>query len=142
MEIQMTINVSAQTAVKIAELLAGENKVGAPVVSAAASTPVQNTAPIQTTTPVQAASAPTQQTVPTAPIQQQTAPVQSAVPVAPPCEYTIEQIQLACAPLMDAGRQQELVNLLAQFGVQALPQLQKEQLGAFATALRGLGAKI
>ena len=43
---------------------------------------------------------------------------------------------------MDQGRQKDLQNLLAQFGVTALPQLMKEQYGAFATALRGMGAPI
>ena len=44
--------------------------------------------------------------------------------------------------LMDAGRVDELVNLLHSFGVQAVTDLKPEQMGAFATALRGMGAKI
>ena len=35
-----------------------------------------------------------------------------------------------------------LLQLLKDFGVEALPTLQPEQYGAFATALRGLGAQI
>lgn len=44
--------------------------------------------------------------------------------------------------LMDSGRQADLQGLLKTFGVEALPALPKEQYGAFATALRGMGAQI
>ena len=57
-------------------------------------------------------------------------------------EYTEDDLAKAAIPLMDAGGQRVLVDLLSQFGVTTLPQLPKEQYGAFATALRGLGAKI
>ena len=63
------------------------------------------------------------------------------VPVAAPL-YTMDQLAVAATQLMDAGRQQDLLALLAQFGVQALTMLPKEQYGAFATALRQMGAKI
>lgn len=56
--------------------------------------------------------------------------------------YTMEQLAVAATQLMDAGRRAELVNLLNQFGVQALTALPKEQYGAFATQLRAMGAKI
>ena len=36
----------------------------------------------------------------------------------------------------------DLMNLLHSFGVQAVMDLKPEQLGAFATALRDMGAKI
>ena len=67
---------------------------------------------------------------------------QTGVPVAPGPQYTVDQIMQAGATLMDAGRVDELVNLLHTFGVQAVTDLKPEQMGAFATALRGLGAKI
>ena len=44
--------------------------------------------------------------------------------------------------LMDSGKQQELIALLGQFGAAAIPELRPEQYGAFATALRGMGAQI
>ena len=44
--------------------------------------------------------------------------------------------------LMDSGRQNDLINLLAQFGVNSVPHLQPNQYGAFATALREMGAQI
>ena len=43
---------------------------------------------------------------------------------------------------MDGGKQQEVLALLAKFGVQALTMLPQEQYGNFATELRILGAKI
>lgn len=69
-------------------------------------------------------------------------PAPTGVPVAPPEQYTADQIMKAGAVLMDAGRVSELVNLLHSFGVNAVTELKPEQLGAFATALRSMGAKI
>lgn len=64
------------------------------------------------------------------------------VPLAQPPKYTIDQIMAAGATLMDAGKVNDLMNLLHSFGVQAVMDLKPEQLGAFATGLRELGAKI
>ena len=75
-----------------------------------------------------------QTTIPTAP-----AP---SVPVATAPQYTIEQIMKAGATLMDAGKIDELRKLIDSFGVEAVTNLKPEQLGAFATELRKLGAKI
>ena len=69
-------------------------------------------------------------------------PAPAPVPTAATPTYTLEQLAVAATPLIDGGRRQELVSLLAQFGVRAMTQLQKEQYGAFATALRGLGSQI
>lgn len=65
-----------------------------------------------------------------------------SVPLAQPPKYTVDQIMAAGAMLMDAGKVNELMNLLHSFGVQAVMDLKPEQLGAFATAMRGLGAQI
>lgn len=98
--------------------------------------PVQ-TAPVQTT-PVQ--SAPVQMTpVQSAPVQ--SAPVMGAVPTSTP-SYTQDDLVKASMTLMDSGKQGELISLLGQFGVNALPELPPEKYGAFATALRGMGAQI
>lgn len=48
----------------------------------------------------------------------------------------------AGAALIDAGKINELMGLLNNFGVQAVTQLKQDQLGAFATELRKLGAQI
>ena len=65
----------------------------------------------------------------------------AAVPTAT-ATYTIDQLAYAASPLIDAGKLPELQALLGQFGVNILTELPAEQYGAFATALRGLGAKI
>ena len=48
----------------------------------------------------------------------------------------------AGSTLMDAGKINDLMNLLHTFGVQAVMDLKPEQLGAFATEMRALGATI
>lgn len=82
---------------------------------------------------------PTTTVAPVAPVQQAAA---QTVPTTAPT-YTLDQLAAAGAQLMDAGKQNDLINLLNnQFGVQALTMLKPEQFGAFATALRQLGAQI
>lgn len=88
-------------------------------------------APVQTMAPTQQAVAAV------AAIPPQAAPVQTVAP-----SYSMDDLTNAAVMLMDSGRQADLLNLLAQFGVEALPALPREQYGAFATALRGLGAQI
>ena len=104
--------------------------------------PVQQTAPAMTQPVQQVAPATpqpvqTQQMAPVTPPPVQQAPVQTAAP-----SYTADDLARAAMTLMDSGRQGDLINLLAQFGTEALTQLPQEQYGAFATALRGLGAPI
>jgi len=100
--------------------------------------PVQQQQPVQQAPTQQYTAPPAQQ----APTQQYTAPpAQQSVPTQAQ-SYTMDQLAIAATQLMDAGKRNELVNLLAQFGVQALTALPKEQYGAFATALRGMGARI
>ena len=69
-------------------------------------------------------------------------PTTTAVPLAAAPKFTIEQIMAAGATLMDAGKVNELIDLLHSFGVQAVMDLKPEQLGAFATKMRKMGAKI
>lgn len=99
-------------------------------------TPVAPTVSVQQP-PVQ--QAPVQQ-----PVSTQSAPVQQPAPTVPTSSinYTLDDLARAAMTIMDSGRQGDLVGLLAQFGVEALPALPKEQYGAFATALRGWGAQI
>lgn len=68
----------------------------------------------------------------------------AVAPVAAAPTYTMEQIGKAGADLVsqDAAKMPELLALLQKYGVQAITQLKPEQLGAFATELRGLGAKL
>ena len=88
---------------------------------------------------------------PVVPVQTQAAPpVQQAPAAAVPTsattysmdDYSMDDLARAGMTLMDSGHQTELQQLLVQFGVNSLPELPVEQYGAFATALRGLGAQI
>lgn len=113
-----------------------------------AAAPVTTSAPTVATAPLP--TVPVTTTVPTAapapvmtppPAAASAVPPQTTVPTAVPT-YQIADLARAAATLMDAGKQPQLLALLAQFGVQSLGQLKPEQFGQFATALRGLGAKL
>ena len=75
------------------------------------------------------------------PVTSQAVPVQAAVPTSAPA-YALDDLARAAMTLMDSGRQPDLQKLLSDFGVEALPALPPERYGAFATALRGMGAQI
>lgn len=97
--------------------------------------PTQPTpAPVATPTPAPAPAAPAQTVAPTNP-----APT---VPVTTAPTYTLDQIAKAGASLVDAGKMEQLLALLAKYGVQAVTQLQPDQYGVFATELRTLGAQL
>lgn len=65
------------------------------------------------------------------------------VPTSAP-SYSMEQLAVAATQLVEAGRREEVTELLASFGASPpyLMQLPKELYGAFATKLREMGAKI
>ena len=97
--------------------------------------------------------APAEQPVPSAPVVTAPAAVAPATPadftVQPAAavptaqsSYTLDDLARAGMTLMDSGRQGDLFQLLARFGVDALPALPQAQYGAFATALRQMGAHI
>ena len=92
--------------------------------------------------PVQTASA-VQQVITAAPIAPAVPTPVTTAPTAPAAEYTTDQLALACGALVDAGKVNELADLLNnKFGVAALPNLPKEQYNAFAVAIREMGAQI
>lgn len=84
---------------------------------------------------------PTSVSVPTTPEPPQAQPT-PAVPVAPVKEYTLEEIQVALQPLMDAGRTNEIVGLMQKYKVASLPELPKEQFPNLVVDLRNMGARI
>lgn len=84
---------------------------------------------------------PTSVSVPTTPEPTQAQPT-PAVPVAPVKEYTLEEIQVALQPLMDAGRTNEIVGLMQKYKVASLPELPKEQFPNLVVDLRNMGARI
>ena len=116
------------------------------------SIPVTPVAPEPPTTPVQSApvtpvpqpapatlvqTTPAEQTVPATPAQ----PAMSPVPTTERT-YSLDELANAAMTLMDKGMQNQLQELLASYGVEALPALPREMYGNFATALRGMGANI
>lgn len=110
----------------------------APVVPATVQAPP--VAPVAQPTPV-APVVPTSVSVPTTPEPTQ-APPSPAVPVAPAKEYTLEEIQVALQPLMDAGRTNEIVGLMQKYKVASLPELPKDQFPSLVVDLRNMGARI
>ena len=110
----------------------------APVVPATVQAPP--VAPVAQPTPV-APVVPTSVSVPTTPGPQQV-PATPAVPVAPVKDYTLEEIQVALQPLMDAGRTNEIVGLMQKYKVASLPELPKEQFPNLVVDLRNMGARI
>ena len=72
------------------------------------------------------------------------APAPNSVPLAQAPTFTLPEISKAGADLIGAnpGLLPKVNELLAQYGIQTLDKLKPDQFGAFATALRGLGAKI
>lgn len=97
--------------------------------------------------PVTAASAPAVTNVPApapapAPVTAPPAPV--TAPPAPVQEkpVTMNDLAIAGARLVDAGKMDSVVALLREFKAEAIPRLKEEQYGAFAQRLRELGAVI
>lgn len=102
----------------------------------------QSPAPTQQVTQQAVQQVPVQQPAPQQTTQQQAQVQPQGVPTSAP-SYTQEQLAVAATQLMDAGKQQDLIQLLSQFvNPPVLMNLPPEQYGAFATGLRGLGAKI
>ena len=112
MEFTINVNLTASPALEaLLEKLAG---LTAPVAPA----PVP--APAATPAPVVSQPAPAVAPVPTP----------APVPLAAAPGYTFEQLAQAGAAISAQGKQAEAMALLAQFGVQSLTQLPKEQYGA------------
>ena len=110
----------------------------APVVPATVQAPP--VAPVAQPTPA-APVVPTSASVPTTPEPTQAQPT-PAVPVAPVKEYTLEEIQVALQPLMDAGRTNEIVGLMQKYKVACLPELPKDQFPNLVVDLRNMGARV
>ena len=115
----------------------------APVPPAPPTAPAPVAAP---TAPAPASASAPAAPAPVAPV----APGPTAAPgsmpatAAPAPSYTQEQLSKAGVELVstDPAKMTALSALLAQYGVQAITQLAPAQYGSFATALRGLGARI
>ena len=119
----------------------GENKAAAPAHQAAAPaawpTPTPAAAPVMAPSPAPVTSAGQNYASPG------NRPVPSA-PVASAPAITLEQVSKAGADLItaDSSRLPALNGLLQRYGIASVQELPAEQIGAFATELRGMGAKI
>lgn len=111
--------VSAPAPVPVASAMSAP----APAAPAPAPVPVQAPEPAQTVTPAPAPTTP------------------NITPDNAGAQLTVEDIGRAGATLVDMGKMPQLLALLAQYGVQAVTQLQPAQLAPFADGLRALGAK-
>lgn len=112
--------------------------------------PAIPTAPVASTVmPLQ--TVPTSAVVPTAMPMPMPVPttVPTSVPMATPNSvpvqasnvpsYTIEQLQTAIAPLLDAGKVTQIQALVQSFGVATLMDIPPARYGEFANGLRNLG---
>jgi len=153
-EIKVTVDIPgiAEAINNLAQAIAEKKPVAveavkqeAPIVQASApvAAPVAPVAPVHP--PVQTASAPAPvapaavSVTPTATTA--SAPAQQQAPAAAK-RITLDDLSLAGAKLVDAGKMDALINALQNFGVAAITLLHEDQYASFADCLRSLGANI
>ena len=148
--IEINVHVSCPDLVAAAKILAGlVREKREPTAVAAVETERKEPTAEPTTLSAAPASAakptvesrPVMQTEPVAPVQ----PSAAIVPVAATPSYTIDQLGKAGADLIaqtNGAAQPKLMELLQKFHVPSLDKLPQAQFGAFATELRGLGARL
>ena len=150
---EINVTIHCPDLVAAAQLLAKCTGTAAPAVPTAPAPVVAPPTPaVQATAPVQLqypATNPTTAAVPTIPStishsEPAAALAPNSVPLAQAPTFTLAEISKAGADLIGAnpGLLPKVNELLAQYGIQTLDKLKPDQFGAFATALRGLGAKI
>lgn len=148
---EINVTIHCPDLVAAAQLLAKCTGTAAPAAPAPVVVPpapaVQATAPVQLQHPATNPTTPVSPTTSTGYHSEATAPAVPApatVPLAQAPTFTLAEISKAGADLIGAnpGLLPKVNELLAQYGIQTLDKLKPDQFGAFATALRGLGAKI
>lgn len=148
---EINVTIHCPDLVAAAQLLAKCTGTAAPAAPAPVVVPpapaVQATAPVQLQHPATNPTTPASPTTSTGYHSEATAPAVPApatVPLAQAPTFTLAEISKAGADLIGAnpGLLPKVNELLAQYGIQTLDKLKPDQFGAFATALRGLGAKI
>ena len=111
--------------------------------------------PPQTVLPTEATQAASNPTIPvsapqTAPAAQNVPNVSTPAPEAAPApiiptaapQYTLDMLANAGATLINAGKMNDVMAILAKFGVEALTSLPPDKYSAVALELRGLGAQL
>ena len=150
---EINVTIHCPDLVAAAQLLAKCTGTTAPAVPAPVVAPpapaVQATAPVQMQYPAANPMTNGSPLNPTAPsshfeAQASVSTVSNFVPLAQAPTFTLAEISKAGADLIGANPTllPKVNELLAQYGIQTLDKLKPDQFGAFATALRGLGAKI
>lgn len=150
---QITIHVNAPELAQAIQTLAASLQ--AVQASPQQSISVESPAPVSPPAPVSDQVAAPTSTVPVSQSTAQQAPVSQAAtpsqptqsaqqaPAAAPTSapsYDFNQLAAATMQLQEAG--QNIFELFAQFGIQALNQLPKERYGEYANVLRERGAKL
>lgn len=91
---------------------------------------------------------PVQQPMQPQPIQQTPLPVpqqppMQVIPTTPVSQaFSMDQLAIAATSIVDAGKQDVLMGILSQFGVQFLTQISPDNYPALAARLREAGARI
>lgn len=162
-EIKVTVEIPGMTEAinNLAQAIADKKPVAAQAVETMKreAPAVQASAPVASGTPVAAPVAPAAPVQPPVQITPAPAPV---APVAPPVtpaastasapaqqqtptaakRITLDDLSLAGAKLVDAGKMDALINTLQSFGVAAITLLREDQYASFADCLRSMGANI
>ena len=135
--IQATITLTL-TKEQLLTLLGTAPAVPAAPAAISATAPIAAPAPLPSAPaqPSSTAPAPSPMTVPSA------QPMPAQMPAAQPQTYTVQQLGLAARPLVEQGRQQELLALLAEFGVPSIAALPEANRADFAARLRAMGGQI
>ncbi len=121
-----------------ADILPSPAPVQQPVAAPAAQVPPAP-APVAPVVPVPAVPTPAAQVAPVMPA----APVPAAVPTTVVGQaYTQDQLAVAMTGLVDQGRMQTVMDILARMGVQALTEVPKERYPELVLLLREAGAVI
>lgn len=165
MSIRMTIEVSPEQAVRIAEILGSTGNFQSAPTAAPAAVPDIPAVPAVPAVPTAPAAIPTAASVvpvvpPAVPVVPAAQP--AAVPTVPTAaaaamptavrKYTADELSIASRPIVEAGRQQELLDLLHSFtftdvngvtrNVQNIREMPEELFPAFANGIRQLGGRI
>jgi hypothetical protein len=138
MTVTLTLNeITAEQASAVLGLIKARNT--APSAPAETGEPLfeENAAQIAANTTAIPTAAPSPAPIPVTPPAPAAIPAQTTVQ-----HYTVPQLGLAARPLMENGRQQELIALLAEFGVQSVAALPEDRRADFAARLRAMGGLI
>lgn len=165
-EIKVTVEIPGMTEAinNLAQAIADKKPVAAQAVETMKreAPAVQASAPVASGTPVAASVAPAAPVQPPVQTTPAPAPVAPVAPVAPPVtpaastasapaqqqtptaakRITLDDLSLAGAKLVDAGKMDALINTLQSFGVAAITLLREDQYASFADCLRSMGASI